>query len=231
MTGNAQKTHFARAINKFAEDKVLDALQLTGKALPCHVTAVSGSIVTVRFDITGSFTLPDVTCPMFGPEYIRYPVQVNDKGVVLSADYYIGGISGLGGGVADLTVRSNLSTLIWFPISSNAWSETDDPNSVVIYGPEGAIIRPTDASFEVLVTKTGITIKNQAGTHELIVDATNVRTVGDFQGGPAGHQIIADATSVRSTGPLKAGNGATGGWTAGGKTVVVEDGIVTSITP
>ncbi len=152
-------------MNRLAEQKVLDTLQITGKALPCHVIAVSGSIVTIRFDINSKFTLPDVTCPMFGPEYLRYPTQVGDKGVALSADYYIGGISGLGGGVADLTIRGNLSALIWFPIANKDWSATDNANAVVLYGPDGAIIRTLDKS------------------NILTVDKDNVRTNAIFRAG------------------------------------------------
>lgn len=165
MSNNAQKVHYARTINRFAEQKVLDALQVLGKSLPCHVIVVSGSIVTVRFDITpGTFTLPDVTCPMFGPEYIRYPTQINDLGVVMSADYYIGGVSGLGGSTANLSLRSNLSTLIWFPIANTGsdtnknWPPTDDPNALVLYGPNGGILRTVDKSSVVTVNSSGITL-------------------------------------------------------------------------
>lgn len=166
MTNNAQKTPYARAINQFAEQKVLDAIQTLGKALPCHVVAIAGSIVTVQFDITNTpFTLPNVTCPMFGPEYIRYPTQVGDLGVVISADCYIGGVSGLGGGVADLSLQSNLSTLIFFPIANANWSTTDNADALVLYGPDGVIIRPTDKS------------------NILTVDTTNVRTSGVLQAG------------------------------------------------
>lgn len=153
---NAQKTPFARSINRFTEKKVLDAIQTLGKSLPCHVVAVSGSIVTVRFDVNSTFTLPDVTCPEFGPEYVRFPTQVGDMGVVMSADYYIGGVSGLGGGVADLTIRANLSTLIWFPIANKSWSQTDNPNAMVIYGPDGTIIRTVDKSNILTVDKTSV---------------------------------------------------------------------------
>lgn len=166
MSGNAQKTHYSRTINRFAEQKVLDAIQITGKSIPCRVVSVSGSIVTVAFLLSGPFTLPNVTCPMFGPEYIRYPTQVDDLGVVMSADYYIGCVSGLGGGTtADLAQRANLSTLIFFPIANSGWSATDNPNAVVIYGPDGVIMRPTDNS------------------NKLTVDKTNVRTSGVLQAG------------------------------------------------
>lgn len=169
MTGNAQKTHFARSINEQATQKALSAIQTLGKSLPCHVIAVSGSIVTVRFDIRSSFTLPDVTCPMNGPEYLRFPIQAGDengtKGVAMSADYYIGGVSGLGGGIADLTLRANLSALIFFPIANSNWTATDNPNASVLYGPDGAIIRTIDMS------------------NVLTVDKTNVRTNAVFQAG------------------------------------------------
>ena len=81
MSNNAQKTPFARTQNIFAEKKIADALQLTGKALPCSVVSASGAIITVQFEIQSEFTLPQVTIPLFGPEYIRYPIKAGDSGV------------------------------------------------------------------------------------------------------------------------------------------------------
>jgi hypothetical protein len=212
MTGNAQKTHYAREINKFAEQKALSAIQVTGKALPCHVVAVSGSIVTVRFDINSVFTLPDVTCPMSGPEYIRYPIQPGDQGVVLAIDYYLGGISGIGGGVATLTPQANLSALVFVPVSNTGantaknWPPVENPNAVVIYGPDGVIIRSIDKHSKVTVGKTSVVVT--VGTNNLTVDANNTRT----------------------SGPLQAGNGATGNFTTtDSKAVTVVDGIITRI--
>lgn len=164
MSDNAQKTHFASVFNRAAEKKVADAIQVLGKSLPCHVVAVSGSIVTVRFDIKSSFTLPDVTCPEFGPEYIRYPTQVGDRGVVIPVDYYIGGVSGLGGGVANMSLRANLSTLIFYPIANVDWSATENPNALVLYGPDGAVLRTADRSSRIVVDKDdGILIESAVG--------------------------------------------------------------------
>lgn len=167
MASNAQKIPLGRSLNTFAQGKVLDALQITGKALPVSVVAVAGSIVTVKFELAAPprvpFTLPNVTIPMFGPEYIRYPTQVGDKGVVFAIDTYAGGISDLGGGTADLSVRANLTALVFFPIASKNWSTTDDPDAVVIYGPNGAVIRDTKHNSSVVVTKDSITITVQDG--------------------------------------------------------------------
>lgn len=159
MADNAQKTHYGLAINQFAEKKIADAIQLLGKALPCSVFAVSGSIVTVSFDLSNiPFTLPNVTMPMFGPEYIRYPTQVGDLGVTMVVDAYLGGVSGLGGGSANLLLHANLSTLFFMPVSSKNWTRTDDPNAVVIYGPDGTIIRDTAGKSKVTVNpNSGVT--------------------------------------------------------------------------
>jgi hypothetical protein len=82
-------------------------MQLVGKVLPATIVSQSGKMVTVSFSLTNiPFTLPQVTIPLFGPQYVRYPMQPGDRGIVIPADTYIGGMSGLGGGVADLTQPS-----------------------------------------------------------------------------------------------------------------------------
>lgn len=151
---NAQKTHLARTLNQFAERKAAEAIQLTGRALPCSVTAVAGSIVTVKFEVDASpFTLPNVTVPMATPEYVRWPVQVGDKGVVLSADTSLATLSGLGAGTPDLALRANLSCLLFIPVSSKSWSTTDDPDALVLYGPDGGVLRSVDKTAVLRVTK------------------------------------------------------------------------------
>lgn len=143
MPDQSQKTPLARSLNQFAERKIRGAMTLVGQSLPASVVAVvSSGIVTVKFELTNiPYTLPSVTVPLFGPEYIRYPIQPGCKGFVVAADAYIGGMSGLGGGVADLTQMANLSTLVFFPIGNRTWTPSDDPNSTLIYGPDGTIIR------------------------------------------------------------------------------------------
>jgi len=151
------RTPLAPALNAFAEKAINDAFQLTGKGLPCSVVSVSGSIVTVKFEVNSQFTLPDVTVPLFGPEYIRYPIQIGDKGAVVPFDAYLGGMSGLGGGVADLTQRANLSTLVFLPIGNKLWTSVD-PNAVTIYGPNGVVLRDNRSNSIITLTPTSITV-------------------------------------------------------------------------
>ncbi len=155
MASNAQKTPVARSLERFAAQKATAAIELTGRALPCSVVSVmSSGIVVVKFELRNvPFTLPQITVPMIGSEYIRLPIQVGCKGLVIAADAYLGGMSGLGGGTADLTPRPNLSNLAFVPLGNSAWVPTEDPNAVVIYGPDGSIIRDSAKSI-VLTLKT-----------------------------------------------------------------------------
>ena len=124
---NAQKTPLSRTLNKFSAQKALDEIEKRGQGLPGIVKSIDGSIVTINFQVS-DLTLQPVEMPVFGPEYIRYPIQAGDKGVALPASIYIGGVTGLGGGIADTTLRGNLSTLIWFPVGNTDFFDVD-PNA------------------------------------------------------------------------------------------------------
>lgn len=155
MSNNSQKTPLAQSLNRFAEKKWNDAFQLTGKALPCSVVSVSGAIMTVKFEVNTTFTLPNVTIPLIGPEYIRYPIQKGDMGVVFPADARLSGVSGIGGGVADLSMPANLTALVFLPCSNMNWT-TVDPQAVTIYGPNGVALRDTGSESKVVITPSGI---------------------------------------------------------------------------
>jgi hypothetical protein len=164
MADNVQKTPLARTLEQFGNRKAAGAIALLGKALPAQVVSVSGSIVTVKFLLTNvPFTLPNIKCPIAGSQWARAPTQVDDLGVVLACDAYIGGVSGLGGGTADLTPPANLSALVFFPVGNSGWTAPADPNSWEIYGPDGAIIRTQDSTSSVQVSSAGTAIKLPTG--------------------------------------------------------------------
>lgn len=172
-----QKTPLARTLNQFAERKVRGVIALTGQSLPASVvTVVSSGIVTVKFELVDvPYTLPNLTCPIFGPEYVRYPIQPGCLGFVVPADAYLGGVSGLGGGSADLKPRANLSTLVFFPIGNKNWSQTDDPNKLVLYGPDGVVIRDLAKKNTLTVGSTEVTLDLTAGS--LVITVPNGQNV------------------------------------------------------
>ncbi|PNO45529.1 hypothetical protein MC52_024800 [Klebsiella michiganensis] len=157
MTIN-QRLNFAKSMNNFAEEKIAEAMQLVGKVLPATIVRQSGKMVTVSFSLTNIlFTLPQVTIPLFGPQYVRYPMQPGDRGIVIPADTYIGGMSGLGGGVADLTQPANLSALVYLPISHTEWQDVDG-QVVTVYGPEGVTLRDSGSNTTFLLKPESIAI-------------------------------------------------------------------------
>lgn len=157
MTIN-QRLNFAKSMNNFAEEKIAEAMQLVGKVLPATIVRQSGKMVTVSFSLTNiPFTLPQVTIPLFGPQYVRYPMQPGDRGIVIPADTYIGGMSGLGGGVADLTQPANLSALVYLPISHTEWQDVDG-QVVTVYGPEGVTLRDSSSNTTFLLKPESIAI-------------------------------------------------------------------------
>ncbi|VTM12466.1 Uncharacterised protein [Raoultella terrigena] len=157
MTIN-QRLNFAKSMNNFAEEKIAEAMQLVGKVLPATIVSQSGKMVTVSFSLTNiPFTLPQVTIPLFGPQYVRYPMQPGDRGIVIPADTYIGGMSGLGGGVADLTQPANLSALVYLPISHTEWQDVDG-QVVTVYGPEGVTLRDSGSNTTFLLKPDSIAI-------------------------------------------------------------------------
>lgn len=179
---NAQKTPLSRTLNQFATRKALDEIEKRGLALPGHVISVTGPIVKVNFDVSGA-TLSQVTMPLFGPEYIRYPVQVGDKGAAFPVDAFMGGVSGLGTGSADMTLQGNLSTLVWFPVGNKNWSAVD-PNAVTIYGPNGVVLKDSAGHTTATLTPAGLAIAAQSsfsvtvGSHSIVIDSAGVHIDG-----------------------------------------------------
>jgi hypothetical protein len=196
MADNYDKLWVQKSANQLAINRAQQAIANTGRALPCRVVAVNGSIVTVAFEINGApQNLPNITIPKAESPWIRMPTQVGDKGVTMPADAYLGGVSGLGGGVATLTQRANLTALVFVPVS-NASSGPIDPNAAQVQGPNGAIIKTTTGTTsEVVTNQTGTTIT--FGTVSLTVNASGVTiTVGSetFAIGPTGASSTLDLT-------------------------------------
>jgi hypothetical protein len=147
-------------MNYFTQSVVNDSLQSLAQSLPCSVVAVEGSIVTVNFEVISDFTLPQVTIPVIGFEYIRYPIQVGDKGFTLASNASLKQMSGLGTGVADLINQGNLTMLAFCPLGNKNWFPVN-PNYLVLYGKEGVEIRNKSGSVTIVLTDSGVTINGK----------------------------------------------------------------------
>lgn len=153
MADNAQKLHFARAVNKTGEDRANAHAETMAKGLPCSIKSVSAGMVTVNLEMQGnSVALPVLTVPQHFSAYTREPTQVGDKGRLVPADYHLGGVSGAGGN-ADLYPRFNLTSLVFHPIATTAYNPWDGTKHNV-NGPNGAVLQTSDASVKIDIDKS-----------------------------------------------------------------------------
>lgn len=214
-SSNALKRFLPDALQRFSEGKVRDALQQTGKDLPCEVVSAFGStgaFYTVKFDANAApWNLPQLVVPLFGPEFIRYPIQPGCKGVVFSADARLGGVTGLGSGTPSLAQPANLSALVFFPVANTGWSATDDPRKLVLYGPGGAVLRDATNGSSVDVTdvqaliQSGTTVKLKVGSSTVTVtssgiDIEGVLTINGEPYATHGHTLVQTGTDI--SGPV-----------------------------
>jgi hypothetical protein len=174
-----QKVPFAVSISNLIQNKLGENEQAFGFQLPCRVIAVDGAIVTVNFEIdtNGEFTFPPVTCPIAQSTYIRLPVQVGDLGMCIAANARLGGVTGLGQGLAPLGLPFNLGALVYVPIGNADWS-TVDPNAVNINAPNGVVLRDTNNNCTITLLPSGVTVS--IGSTSLVVNSTGVTVNGKF---------------------------------------------------
>lgn len=189
-------------LHRIAAKAVRVAMEHLGKRLPCHVTAVSGQIVTVAFDLPqrAPWVLPEITIPKAEGPWINSPTQIGDVGLTIPADVYLGGISGIGGGQATWKRPGNLDALVWVPVAKQSTTVANQ-NAALVQGPDGAIIQTTQGTRSSVVTdQNGTTVTY--GSNTLVVNGSEIAgTVGN--------------TSLSVTGSAIT-------MTAGGQTVTVD---------
>jgi hypothetical protein len=146
MVDNSIKRPFTQSMNEFANERINSFQQIMIKGLPCHVVRVyvdpktnkKTDLVEVAFDTkNATWTLPRMVMPIAMSIYSRDATQVGDKGMAAPSDYYLGGNSGLGGGVADYSQRGNLTTLVFHPISKTTNEARDTDQTTITGGPNG----------------------------------------------------------------------------------------------
>ena len=158
------------AIDKGAQDRQ----QLNVQNLPCTVTAVMGELVQVKVEAQGNYTIPKVLVPQAFSQWIREPTQVGDKGFLTSANYYIGGMSGIGGGVANYQKRGNMTPMVFQPISQKAFPANTNRNlnALLLNGPQGVVLQDTGGSCTLTLTSSGVVIS--VGGNTITINAAGI---------------------------------------------------------
>lgn len=208
MSDMGQKIPFSQSFNRGAEKVVLDAGEQLGRALPCRVVAATGSVVLVNFEIEGEL-LPQVTVPVASPEYIRLPLQPGDPGLVVPADARLGGLTGLGAGIADLSRPANLSALMFVPLGATTFFAVDG-KFLVLYGKAsngGVIIRTVDGTITLTLGAGGIAIVGDTTIDGDLAVTGNISATGSIIAGLGGADQVSVQTHVHDrTQPAGPGN-------------------------
>jgi hypothetical protein len=184
MTGasNVQKTPAGLSLNRFARNKVLEQISRLGKALPCQVVKVVGQIVQVSFQVQAvsgqaPITIPNVTIPTVGFEYVRMPIQVGAKGMTVAAASYLGGMSGLGGGIANTAPQGNLTSLAFLPLGSVSFFSVNG-QVLTMYGPAGVSL--FDQAMTTFFNLTPGQIQMTAGGSSMTLNSSGLTVNGNL---------------------------------------------------
>lgn len=169
MGSIAVKKQLALTLTQTIRANINDGNLIAGQEWPCHVVSVDGAIVTVAFDMDTPQTLPQVTCAVAESFYVLLPIQVGDKGMVVSASARLGGVTGLGAGLAPTIGTTNLGGLVFVPLGHKSWT-LPDANAVIVQGPNGVIARTIDGTATVTINETEISL-NWSGSTVVINDS------------------------------------------------------------
>ena len=177
---NGQTIPVVRTLTTFVQNEIYNQLQQMGQSLPVSIVEVDGPFVTVKFEVQSpDITFPNIKVAQAISRYARPPTQIGDKGFVVAADVYLGGVTGLGGGYANYgRIESNLSTLVYVPLSNISWPSVDQ-NAYNITAPNGAVIKDDSGNSVITLTPSSITL--QCGGSSIVIDASGVTIMGkDF---------------------------------------------------
>lgn len=179
----AIKKPIAQSLGNTIQQRITDASQLKGMALPCSVVSADGNFATVNFEISTAFTLPQVSIPIARAKYISLPIQAGDTGLALPADFLLGGITGESGVTAIMQPPSNLGALVFLPLGNKAF-QLVNPLQVAIAGPNGVVLADESMTNVLMISATGITMTSpvmvsmMCGAQSLTMTPARIDIVG-----------------------------------------------------
>ena len=198
-------------LSAFIGKEIENNSQVIGKAWPCSILSVQTDsnnktvpIVTVQFEINSQFPLPKITIPAIGTQHIRTPLRAGAFGIAISADVFIGNVSGLGENFTTMADTGNLAAMFFIPIGNADW-KTFDKDSVVLYSiATGAMVMVNQSQVILLSGSSSVTVSPSG-----IAINGNVTVTGTIT---ATGDITGNGTSLHTHkhGGVQTGGGTTG---------------------
>jgi hypothetical protein len=176
ISSQSRRFPLQRSMNEAAVKRAKEVLSSKGIALPCVITAVNGSLVTVAFKVAG-LTLPPITMPIAQSQYDQAPYQVGDPGVARPADADLYNISGQSTTQPGFQTSGNLGTLAFHPVSNVSWPANTEPSMYLLQGPGGFLLQSMDGSVSISGKKGGALTLTYAG-NSITIGPAGVAIVG-----------------------------------------------------
>ena len=146
---DAHKNPFSYRMNEWASHRVNNHEEVQPKTMPAYVQKVEKDFVHVAFEPRNNiFTLPVVKMPQSMSGYGRDPTQKGDFGYAVPGTYYMGSVSGFGGGGTSFYPRANLTTLSFQPVSNLGSVSRDYDQNTQTGGPHGWVAKVMDQTGE-----------------------------------------------------------------------------------
>ena len=179
MTDDANKIPFLYSIAQFVDRKIRSAIAQQPKTMPCSVVSVQKEYVTVKFETKSDYTIPNMKIPQARSAYVGEPTQKGDKGYAVPNDLYLGGISELGSGTANIAGRANLSSLVFHPVSQESYKARNYNQYTITGGPEGVLIRSSDLKTTIEIQANGDIKLTDSANHVIFLKADKKKIVID----------------------------------------------------
>lgn len=179
---NRLKTPLARSLNQNSGQRASDASQSLGKRIPARVVSRNGQVVTVAVEMQvggagGPWTIANIAVPISTSTLDWMPIDAGTQGYLQSSDFYLGGVSGQGGGTADYSQRGNLAAMVFHPVSNLSWMPPGgDTEKRVVQGPNGVLLQDTGGAAVAMLDKSsGVNISFKGGS--IVIDSSGNVTI------------------------------------------------------
>lgn len=162
MADLSRKKPIPAAMREAAVKAAREYEEMRPKSLPARVVSVSGGMVTVSVEVQGPWTLRHLTVPVFGSEYVRCPIQPEDRGVIFGLDASVDNVSGQTQSIAELVSQGALSSVAFLPISNQQWAGVDG-DTLCLMGPSGVSLYDRQKNSIVTISQNGVSITSNEG--------------------------------------------------------------------
>lgn len=136
------------------------------RAWPCTVLeARDGLEVKVSFTVDTVHTLAPMWLPVFGPPYIRYPLQPGDTGLAIPSDVTLGSITAFGPSTQPREVKlEQLTNLVFLAVQRRSDVTMVNQQQLELYGPEGVLIHDTQFGSLIRLTPGEVVVERGLDT-------------------------------------------------------------------